>query len=152
MLALTPGVVLLDELDVHLHPKWQRRVAADLKRTFPNLQFFCTSHSPQVIGELACDEILDLRGEGTGPPAIAYGADSNWILDHVMNASSRADPARQTIREAEDALDESDFPKARAALDRLRRMLGGEDGELVHLESSLYTLEALAGADDQEAG
>jgi predicted ATP-binding protein involved in virulence len=149
VLAQTPGVVLIDELDVHLHPKWQRHVAADLKRTFPNMQFVCTSHSPQVIGELARDEIMDLRAEGTGPPAVAYGADSNWILDHVMDASSRAAPARQIIREAEDALDEADFPKARLALDRLRRMLGGEDGELVRLESSLYTLEALAGANDQ---
>jgi predicted ATP-binding protein involved in virulence len=143
LLTQTPGVVLIDELDVHLHPKWQRRVAADLKRTFPNVQFVCTSHSPQVIGELARDEIMDLRGDGTGPPAIAYGADSNWILDHVMDASSRAAPARQIIREAEDALDERDFPKVRTALDRLRRMLGGEDGELVRLESSLYTLEAI---------
>ncbi len=151
LLTRTPGVVLIDELDVHLHPKWQRHVAADLKRTFPNMQFVCTSHSPQVVGELARDEILDLRGEQTGPPAIAYGADSNWILDHVMDASSRAAPARQIIREAEDALDEGDFPNARTALDRLRRMLGGEDGELVRLESSLYTLEALAGADDQQA-
>lgn len=151
VLAQTPGVVLIDELDVHLHPKWQRHVAADLKRTFPNVQFVCTSHSPQVIGELARDEILELRAEGTGPPAIAYGADSNWILDHVMDGSSRAAPAREIIREAEDALDEGDFPKARLALDRLRQMLGGEDGELVRLESSLYTLEALAGANDQEA-
>ncbi|MBZ5525216.1 MAG: AAA family ATPase, partial [Acidobacteriia bacterium] len=50
VLRQTPGVVLIDELDVHLHPKWQRRVATDLKRTFPGIQFVCTSHSPQVIG------------------------------------------------------------------------------------------------------
>jgi predicted ATP-binding protein involved in virulence len=150
VLARTPGVVLIDELDVHLHPKWQRQVAADLKRTFPNVQFVCASHSPQVIGELARDEIVDLRGERAGPPAIAYGADSNWILEHVMDAPSRAVPARQTIRDAEEALDEGDFPKARTALDRLRGMLRGEDGELVRLESSLYTLETLARAHDQE--
>jgi predicted ATP-binding protein involved in virulence len=49
--ALTPGIVLIDELDLHLHPKWQRRVAADLKRVFPRLQFVCTTHSPQILGE-----------------------------------------------------------------------------------------------------
>ena len=53
VLAQTPGVVLIDELDVHLHPRWQRRVATDLKSTFPRIQFVCTSHSPQVIGEVA---------------------------------------------------------------------------------------------------
>ena len=50
LLRETPGVVLIDELDVHLHPRWQRRAATDLKRTFPGIQFVCTSHSPQVIG------------------------------------------------------------------------------------------------------
>lgn len=42
----TPGVVLIDELDLHLHPKWQRRVISDLRRTFPAVQFICTTHSP----------------------------------------------------------------------------------------------------------
>lgn len=44
-LEMTPGVVLIDELDLHLHPKWQRRVITDLRRTFPMLQFICTTHS-----------------------------------------------------------------------------------------------------------
>jgi predicted ATP-binding protein involved in virulence len=43
------GVVLIDELELHLHPAWQRRVVDDLLRTFPNLQFVATTHSPQVI-------------------------------------------------------------------------------------------------------
>ena len=46
VLQHTPGMVLVDELDVHLHPKWQRRVVRDLKETFPKIQFVCTSHSP----------------------------------------------------------------------------------------------------------
>jgi predicted ATP-binding protein involved in virulence len=68
VLKETPGVVLIDELDVHLHPKWQRRVASDLKRTFPGIQFICTSHSPQVIGELSSDEIRLMRPEQYSPP------------------------------------------------------------------------------------
>ncbi len=57
VLRESPGLVLIDELDVHLHPEWQRRVASDLKRTFPAMQFVCTSHSPQVLGELSREEI-----------------------------------------------------------------------------------------------
>lgn len=49
VLRETPGVVLIDELDVHLHPEWQRSVVSSLKETFPAIQFICTSHSPQVI-------------------------------------------------------------------------------------------------------
>ena len=48
----TPGVVLIDELDLHLHPRWQRRVVDDLLRTFPLIQFFGTTHSPFIIQSL----------------------------------------------------------------------------------------------------
>jgi len=48
----TPGVVLIDEIDLHLHPRWQRRVVDDLLRTFPKIQFFGTTHSPFVIQSL----------------------------------------------------------------------------------------------------
>ncbi len=54
----TPGVVLIDELDQHLHPLWQRRVVADLRRTFPRVQFIVTTHSPFIIQSLDV-----LRGE-----------------------------------------------------------------------------------------
>lgn len=54
----TPGVVLIDELDLHLHPKWQRRVADDLRRTFPKVQFICTSHSPFIVQSLRSGEEL----------------------------------------------------------------------------------------------
>ena len=50
--AETPGVVLIDEIDLHLHPRWQRRVVDDLLRTFPKIQFFGTTHSPFVIQSL----------------------------------------------------------------------------------------------------
>ncbi len=48
----TPGIVLIDELDLHLHPKWQRRVAADLKRTFPSLQFVCNAWTRDRTSDL----------------------------------------------------------------------------------------------------
>lgn len=45
----TPGIVLIDEVDLHLHPSWQRRLIADLRKAFPAIQFVLTTHSPQVI-------------------------------------------------------------------------------------------------------
>jgi predicted ATP-binding protein involved in virulence len=145
VLQKTPGVVLIDELDVHLHPGWQRRVAADLKRTFPAIQFVCTSHSPQIIGELKREEIRILRPEGIATPSVAEGADSNWILDHVMDGSTSENlDVRKLKDEAEDALAEGDLSQARAKLMELRHILDGDTGELVRLESSLSALEALA--------
>ena len=65
-LEMTPGVVLIDELDLHLHPKWQRRIVADLRRTFPLLQFICTTHSPFLIQSLQSgEELIVLDGQPT---------------------------------------------------------------------------------------
>ena len=59
----TPGVVLIDELDLHLHPKWQRLVVADLKKIFPKVQFIATTHSPFVIQSLEAGELISLDEE-----------------------------------------------------------------------------------------
>ena len=65
--AKTPGIVLIDELDLHLHPKWQRRVIDDLKCAFPAMQFICTSHSPFLIQALEPGELVMLDSHGAIP-------------------------------------------------------------------------------------
>ncbi len=60
------GVVLIDELDLHLHPRWQRRIIEDLRRTFPKIQFICTTHSPFLIQSLRSgEELIMLDGQPT---------------------------------------------------------------------------------------
>jgi predicted ATP-binding protein involved in virulence len=56
-------VVLIDELDVHLHPKWQRGVVESLRKVFPCLQFICTTHSPFIVQSLREDELINLQGQ-----------------------------------------------------------------------------------------
>jgi predicted ATP-binding protein involved in virulence len=56
----TPGIVLIDELDLHLHPNWQRRIVNDLKIAFPKIQFIATTHSPFITQSLKSDEIWNL--------------------------------------------------------------------------------------------
>lgn len=64
--AKTEGVVLIDELDLHLHPRWQRRIIEDLRRTFPKIQFVCTTHSPFLIQSLRSgEELIMLDGQPT---------------------------------------------------------------------------------------
>jgi predicted ATP-binding protein involved in virulence len=58
--AQTPGIVLIDELDLHLHPNWQRHVVADLKHAFPNIQFIATTHSPFIVQSLEASELNNL--------------------------------------------------------------------------------------------
>ena len=57
------GVVLIDELELHLHPKWQREVREKLRKTFPNIQFIATTHSPFVIQDLRPGELINLDFE-----------------------------------------------------------------------------------------
>lgn len=66
VLQQTEGLVLIDELDLHLHPTWQRHVIEDLRSTFPRLQFICTTHSPFLIQSLRSgEELLMLEGQPT---------------------------------------------------------------------------------------
>jgi predicted ATP-binding protein involved in virulence len=60
----TPGVVLIDELELHLHPTWQRRIVNDLRRTFPLVQFIATTHAPLILQSLSpeTDQIIQLLG------------------------------------------------------------------------------------------
>ncbi|VVM33796.1 AAA family ATPase [Terribacillus sp. AE2B 122] len=57
----TPGVVLIDEIDLHLHPKWQRKIVNDLKKAFPKVQFIVTTHSPFIVQSLEPGELRKLN-------------------------------------------------------------------------------------------
>jgi predicted ATP-binding protein involved in virulence len=145
----TPGVVLIDEVDVHLHPEWQRSVVKDLTATFPKVQFICSSHSAQVLGEVPASQVWILNDGAPKHPSVSY-ADSNWVLEHFMGkeALSRNAEVQDLLEAAEDELAEGDLARAKAELEKARAKMGGEDGELTRLESSLATLNMLARADD----
>ena len=70
-------IVIIDEVDLHLHPRWQQTVLADLIRTFPGAQFIVTTHSPQVVSTVPRDRIWILNdGVISPPPAQTRGAES----------------------------------------------------------------------------
>ncbi|WP_258166679.1 AAA family ATPase [Pseudomonas poae] len=76
------GVVLIDELDLHLHPGWQRTVVANLEKTFPNCQFIITTHSPQILGELPAESIMLLKdGQYLGHPERSLGLRSGEVIE-----------------------------------------------------------------------
>jgi predicted ATP-binding protein involved in virulence len=116
VLEETCGVVLIDELDLHLHPKWQRRVIEDLRRTFPRIQFFATTHSPFLIQSLRSGEELVLL---EGQPTAQLGNKSlEEIARGIMgvpnpNVSQRyeemKDAARQYLEILEEAAQSPDY-------------------------------------------
>jgi predicted ATP-binding protein involved in virulence len=120
----TPGVVLIDELDLHLHPRWQRRVIHDLKTTFPSIQFIATTHSPQLIGEAGPEEVILLGGQQPENPTQSYGMDSNWILKYVMGADERDATIKNKLEAIEKLIVNLDLEKARTKVNELQAEIG----------------------------
>jgi predicted ATP-binding protein involved in virulence len=151
-LVETPGVVLIDELDLHLHPAWQRRVVEDLRRFFPRVQFIATTHSPFIIQSLRSQELInldpsieiDLESPGEqsiediteGIMGVPVPQRSQRYMD-MMHAAERyfslleAQATQAALAEAKLALDEVSVPfgedpgfQALLALER-KKQLGG---------------------------
>lgn len=83
----TPGVVLIDEVDLHLHPLWRARVLQDLQAIFPYVQFIVTTHAPMVISFVPGSCIRILGDERAYKPEHeSFGLGSNDVLTGIMGA------------------------------------------------------------------
>lgn len=110
-LTLTPGVVLIDELDLHLHPIWQRRIISDLRRTFPKLQFICTTHSPFLIQSLRSgEELIVLDGQPTSNLGNMPVDEIARGIMHVSNTevSKEYEEMKNTARQYLEKLEKAD--------------------------------------------
>jgi len=151
VLEETYGVVLIDELDLHLHPRWQRHVVADLKKTFPKLQFFASSHSPQVIGETPHDEIILLRNDGTWTrPNASIGLQSNEVLREIMGAEVVNAGAAKEFSEIAKLIDDGEFESAQTRIAAYRSCMGNLP-ELEASEVYMARVEELASAGKEES-
>jgi predicted ATP-binding protein involved in virulence len=88
------ALVLIDEIDLHLHPSWQQRILEDLRRTFPNTQFIVTTHSPQVLSTVKSENIRNLKirdGKYIAeiPTHEIYAQESRVALEDVFDVPSR---------------------------------------------------------------
>ena len=85
----TEGIVLIDELDMHLHPLWQQRIVADLKLAFPKIQFIVTTHSPFIVQSLKSYEIINLDGHLTDQHPDSMSIEENAIFMGVKSKNSK---------------------------------------------------------------
>jgi predicted ATP-binding protein involved in virulence len=137
----TPGIVMIDELDLHLHPKWQRRVVHDLKNTFTSLQFIATTHSPQLIGEAFPEEIRLLDDESVTTPARSFGIDSSRILEEVMGAMPRTPSVETLLSKLSKSIDREDFDTASSLLTEVEAKLGPDDPEVTRARALMTFLK-----------
>lgn len=121
VLTRTSGVIIIDELDIHLHPAWQRSIALALKQAFPNVQFIAASHSPQIIGSLRPEEVMVLNNGDPSHPRVTYGLDSSSVLEEVMGVNQREPEIESLLSELFSTLEDNDLKKAKAQLAALKK-------------------------------
>ena len=85
-LETKPGILVIDEIDAHLHPSWQRRIIPTLIRHFPNLQIFCSTHSPLMLAGLKAGQVQLLRRGEDGKVSVSRNESdiAGWSADEIL--------------------------------------------------------------------
>ena len=140
------GVVLIDEVDLHLHPGWQRHVVSALEETFPNCQFLVSTHSPQIVSHVAPERIWILErtksGVSASRPAESFGQTAGRILEDVMRVPERPQEIKERLSSLFIAIQEDELATAKQLLSSLTSTLG-TDPELVRARIHIHRKEAL---------
>lgn len=130
----TPGLVLIDEVDMHLHPEWQQIILSHLTTAFPKLQFVVTTHSPQVLSTVKREQVRllseNIAGETVAaiPEGRTYGRSNADVLETVMAVSPEpVVPERETLNQYMALIEQGDWRSEEVK--ELRRRLSAELGE-----------------------
>ena len=138
VLKETTGIVLIDEIDLHLHPQWQQRIIGDLRTIFPKVQFIVSTHAPLVINSVKKENLLILTDQqAVEPQNEVFGRDANAILSSVMGASERPSEIKQMFQSVYDAIDEQRYDDAALTLQQIEDKIGSADPELTSAQVSL---------------
>ncbi|MGF1541820.1 MAG: AAA family ATPase [Pleurocapsa sp.] len=141
------AIVLIDEIELHLHPKWQREIIAALKRTFLNCQFIITTHSPQVLSNIKPENIYVLEANAEGitarHPQSSFGRDSNSILEDVMGVSERPQIIKDKLLQLFRIIEEGNLETAQKLRQEIADKIGSDEPELIKAATSIRRKEIL---------
>lgn len=148
-----PAIVLVDEIDLHLHPEWQRKIISHLTKHFPNTQFIVTAHSPLIVQSAEEVNVVLLKKDGDHvrieqPKLRDYrGWSVEEILSDLMGMDNRvrSDEYIALVEQFDKALDNDDFVSAQAAYGGLVKLLPAQSHE-----RKLFRIQ-MAGLTPQEA-
>ena len=138
----TDGIVLIDEVDLHLHPTWQQRILGDLKAIFPKVQFIVSTHAPAVINTAKSENIVLLEdGEAYEPSGEVHGKDTNTIISSVMNSAERPVEIKKMFEQFYRYVDENNVEDAERVLNELKDKIGEDDREIAGCNVKLKFLK-----------
>ncbi|MCD4765102.1 MAG: AAA family ATPase [Methanosarcinales archaeon] len=129
------GIVLIDEIDLHLHPKWQRMIVPKLLDVFPNCQFIISTHSPHVITHVQPDRLFLLKQTDLGivaeKPSESYGKNVDRVLEDIMGLkTTRPDKVASDLDSISKTIDAGKVKEAQKMIAGLEQKIGN-DPELV---------------------
>lgn len=129
------GIVLIDEVELHLHPEWQRKIVLSLRKAFPNIQFIITTHSPQVLGEIKDMDIIKLLkedGNVIGQRVLSvFGRDSDFILEQFMDASEKNAEISNKIYRMYNYINAKNYSESERIIEELSNEVGYDDADVV---------------------
>lgn len=134
----TPGIVLIDEIDMHLHPKWQWKIVEALKKTFPNVQFIAATHSPMIIASCQNENLIRInKYNELFYDKTPFGMDVNDTLDSCQDSVSVAEEVQEILSEFENCIDGDNLTKAEKAVRKLKKLLGENHPKVTWAEATL---------------
>ena len=113
------GIILIDEVDMHLHPSWQRNLVQRFTDTFPNCQIILSTHSPLVISDQKDILVYLLSNGEIGALPPLYGADVNTVLLEAMDTDVRKPDINDQLNDLLDAIHDADLKRAKILLQAL---------------------------------
>jgi predicted ATP-binding protein involved in virulence len=129
------GIVLIDEIELHFHPQWQRGILPTLSSTFPNCQFIVSTHSPQIVSDVQPDAIYLLQQTPQGVTAShavsSYGRDSNQILEDLMGVPDRPIDIKHRLQQLFHLIDDGNLEAAQQLKEQLEQQIGFDEPEFV---------------------
>jgi len=139
ILKETPGIVMIDEIELHLHPAWQQIIIPSLREVFPKVQFIITTHSPQVLSAVPAESIQILDDQRVYQPEIGtQGAEASRILQRVFEVENRPPKERpaKNLKEYADLVfrDKWESPRAIELREELDLAFGDDEPELQRLD------------------
>ena len=143
------GIVVIDEIDLHLHPELEQSVLARFRKTFPRVQFIISTHSPLVLSgvENKPENIVYSMHADDGMRTLSvhrtYGIDANSLMAENMGAFNRTSAVMKQIRAIEDSVSAKDLKKAKALLSDLEKETEPTQPELVRLRAIIKRLEII---------
>jgi predicted ATP-binding protein involved in virulence len=136
------NVCLIDEIDKHLHPKWQRQVLPALTKTFPNIQFIITTHSPQVLSSVHGESVRILdNGVAYSLGSDPFGRNTDAILEEIFGVSRRPKDTQKAIDKYFGLIHKRKFDEAEVACAELHQFTATDDPIFLQADALIHRLK-----------